>query len=233
MPSIVDESPSQDPNPQLIFPSSYDLTLQPSPGQQLASPHRYGYEFGIPSSALSKSNEQQWNVQQQTPDQTLFGSPFAQYASPFDGYGGYNLTSDFSGGLTGVSSSPLLSSSFTASGLPFRGLDFIRSYNPGGLATGDQDSLWQSYDPGALAMTQSCLSASAHPLLLFYHHLLRPLALGFPSADLTISKITILVGLRQKIKIHYGKATIQVLLGYDPELPFSLGETSNDLHDVP
>ena len=78
-------------------------------------------------------------------------------------------------------------------------------------------------------MTESCLSALAHPLLLFYHHLLRP----FPSADLTISEITTLVGLRQMIKIHCGKATIQVLLGYDPELPFSLGETSNDLHDVP
>lgn len=170
MPPIVDESPSQDPNPQLISPSTYGFTSQPSPGQQLASPHRYEYEFGVPSSALSQSNVQQWNVEQQTPDQALFGSPLAQYASPFDGYGGYDLTSDFSGGLTGVSSSsPLLSSSFAASGLPFRGLDYIRNYNPGGFATGDQDSLWQSYDPGAF--------------------------------------------------------------GYDPELPFSLGETSNDLHD--
>ena len=212
MPSIVDESPSQDPNPQLISPSTYGFTSQPSPGQQLASPHRYEYEFGVPSSALSQSNVHQWNVEQQTPDQALFGSPLAQYASPFDGYGGYDLTSDFSGGLTGVSSSPLLTSSFAASGLPFRGLDYIRNYNPGGFGAGDQDSLWQSYDPGALAMTQSCLSASAHPLLLFYHQLLRPLALGFPSADLTISKITILVGLRQTIKIHYGKATIQALL---------------------
>jgi hypothetical protein len=119
---------------------------------------------------LSQSNVQQWNVEQQTPDQALFGSPLAQYASPFDVYGGYDLTSDFSGGLAGVSSSPPQSSSFAASGLPFRGLDYIRNYNPGGgFVLGEQDSLWQSYDAGAF--------------------------------------------------------------GYDPELAFSLNETSNDLHD--
>ena len=39
--SVNPPSPSQDPNPQLIFPITYDFTSQPSPGQQLASPHRY------------------------------------------------------------------------------------------------------------------------------------------------------------------------------------------------
>jgi hypothetical protein len=164
MPSIVDEVPSQDPNSQLRSPTTYGFT---SSGQQLTTPHPYEYEFGVPPSALSQSNVQQWNVEQQTPDQALFGNPFGSYTSPFDSYGGYDLTSDFAGGLTGLSSS--LPSSFPASGLPFRGLDYIRNYNPSGFATGDQESLWQSYDPSAF--------------------------------------------------------------GYDPELPFSLGETSNELHD--
>ena len=167
MPPIVDEVPPQDPNPQLIPPNSYSFTSQLSSGQ-LTSPHRYEYEFGVSPGALSQSNVQQWNVEQQTPDQALFVNPFSPYTSPLDSYGVYDPTSDFSGGLTGLSSTPP-SSSFAASGLPFRGLDFIRNYNPGGFATGDQDLLWQSYDPGAF--------------------------------------------------------------GYDPELPFSLGETSNDLHD--
>lgn len=166
MPPIADEASSQDANPQLISPNTYGFTNQPS-SSQLTSPHRYEYEFGVPPSALSQSNIQQWNVEPQTPDQALFGNPFGQYAPPFDSYGGYDLTSDFSGGLTGLSSTPPSSSSFAASGLPFRGLDFIRNYNPSGFVTGDQDSLWQSYDPGAF--------------------------------------------------------------GFDPELPFSLGETPNDL----
>ena len=167
MPPIVDEAPPQDPNPQPIPPNTYGFTSHLSSGE-LASSQRYEYEYGVPPSALSQSNVQQWNVEQQTPEQALFGNPFGPYASPLDSYGGYDLSSDFSGGLTGVSSGPP-SSSFAASGLPFRGLDFIRNYNPSGFVTGDQDSLWQSYDPGAF--------------------------------------------------------------GYDPELPFSLGDTCNDLHD--
>lgn len=160
MPSIADEAPPQDPNPQLISPSTYGLTSQPS--SQLTSPHRYEFEFGVSPSALSQSNVQQF--EHQAPDQTLFGNPFGPYA-PFESYGGYDPTADFSGGITGLSSSPS-SSSFAASGLPFRGLDFIRNYSPSGYVPSDQDLLWQSYDPGAF--------------------------------------------------------------GYDPELPFSLGEMSHD-----
>jgi hypothetical protein len=162
----VDEAPPQDPNPQLIPSTNYSFASQLS-SSQLTSPHRYEYDYGGPPSALSQSDVQQWNVEQQTPDQALFGNPFGPYASPFDSYGGYDPTSDFSGGLAGLSSTP--PSSFAASGLPFRGLDYIRNYNPSGFVTGVQESLWQSYDPGAF--------------------------------------------------------------GYDPELPFSLGDTSNDPHD--
>jgi hypothetical protein len=38
--------------------------------------------------------------------------------------------------------------SFAAPGLPFRGLDYIRNYNPGVYSTSSDQELWQSFDPG-------------------------------------------------------------------------------------
>lgn len=39
---------------------------------------------------------------------------------------------------------------FATPGLPFAGLDFIRNYNPDGFSAGNNDdSLWQTIDPGA------------------------------------------------------------------------------------
>lgn len=59
----------------------------------------------------------------------------------------YDASSDM-GGLSGLSTTPP-TASFAAPGLPFRGLDYIRNYNPGVYSpSGDQD-LWQSFDPGA------------------------------------------------------------------------------------
>lgn len=37
-------------------------------------------------------------------------------------------------------------------GLPFRGLDFIRNYNPSGYMTNEQDPLWQSFDPNTFGI---------------------------------------------------------------------------------
>ena len=90
-----------------------------------------------------------------SPDTSLYANAFNAFGSGIEGYGGFD-TGDLSGAYT--------------AGLPFRGLDFIRNYNPSGYLAGDQDSLWQSYDPGAF--------------------------------------------------------------GYDPDLPFTLGDANNDLHDT-
>jgi hypothetical protein len=58
-------------------------------------------------------------------------------------------TSSDMGGYSTLSTTPP-TSSFAATGLPFRGLDYIRNYNPGVYSAGsDQDPLWQSFDPGA------------------------------------------------------------------------------------
>lgn len=81
---------------------------------------------------------------------TLFSNSFG-YGSTMDGsYSGYDATSDMT--LAGLSTTPP-SASFSVTGLPFRGLDYIRNYNPGGFnASGEQDSLWSSYDPGAFGL---------------------------------------------------------------------------------
>jgi hypothetical protein len=61
----------------------------------------------------------------------------------------YLDTSSDMGGFTGLSGTPP-TSSFATPGLPFRGLDYIRNYDPGVYsASGDQDPLWQTFDPGA------------------------------------------------------------------------------------
>ncbi|PPQ82937.1 hypothetical protein CVT24_012850 [Panaeolus cyanescens] len=139
---------SQDPSPRLA--NNYTFTSPLSPAQ-LPSPHRYEFEYGQHSS-LSQANLQQWNGTNN--DQTLFTPTSADHSlyNPF-GYGaamdfaGYDQSTDLNGsGMTGLSTTPP-SSSFAANGLPFRGLDYIRNYNPSGY-TGDE-SLWQSYDPGA------------------------------------------------------------------------------------
>lgn len=52
--------------------------------------------------------------------------------------------------LTGLTTSTD-SNGFNGPGLPFRGLDYIRNYNPGGYSGGvnDSDALWQTFDSGA------------------------------------------------------------------------------------
>ena len=162
----------QDPSPQLSA-NAYTYTSPLSPAQ-LPSPHRYEFEYGIQPSVLTQSNLQQWNGnngEQQmfaaNPSENLYNNPYGAYTN-LEGYGNYDPNSQMAGGVAGLSTTPP-SSTFDAVGLPFRGLDFIRNYNPSGYMTGDQDSLWQSYDPGAF--------------------------------------------------------------GYDPDLPFTLGDTTNELHD--
>ena len=48
--------------------------------------------------------------------------------------------------LSGITT-PSEPNGFNGPGLPFRGLDYIRNYNPGGyLGSSDQDALWQTFD---------------------------------------------------------------------------------------
>jgi len=170
----VQQSQTQEPSPLSTTNSknanSYSYTR---PGQaSLQSPQRYEFDYGVQPSALGQSSTQ-WNGSNGdqalfsptgTTDQSLYG--FNPY-SPLDVYQGYEPVVDLAGGFSGPTPSP--TSATYPTSLPFRGLDYIRNFNPNGYAS-DQDSLWQSYDPGAF--------------------------------------------------------------GYDPDLPFTMGDPTNELHDT-
>ncbi|KAF8897300.1 fungal-specific transcription factor domain-containing protein [Infundibulicybe gibba] len=114
---------------------------------------RYEYDYGMQNSSLGQPSSQQWNgnnneIYPTSPQEpTLYNS--YNYSSSIDaGYPGYDASHEMNTTMTGLSTTPP-SASFSTPGLPFRGLDYLRNYNPGGYSMGDQDSLWQSYDPGA------------------------------------------------------------------------------------
>jgi hypothetical protein len=142
--------------PQEASPSSSNATpfkyaSSSSSAVQQPSPPRFDYEYGLQSSPLAHSNPNPWNggEEQRSPGLEMYASEAALYpnsygySSSLDVYPGYDNT-DL---MAGLSVTP--PSSFPTTGLPFRGLDYIRNYNPGGYPTNDQDVLWQSYDPGA------------------------------------------------------------------------------------
>ena len=172
----VQQSQTQEPNPLSTATSksanNYQYTRSGQVSQvSLQSPQRYEFDYGVQPSTLSQSSTQ-WNGTNgdqplfsptSATDQSLYG--FNPY-SPLEVYQGYESV-DLAGGLGGLPSSP--TSTAYPTSLPFRGLDYIRNYNPNGYAN-EQDSLWQSYDPGAF--------------------------------------------------------------GLDPDLPFTLGDTTNELHDT-
>lgn len=154
-------------------PGNYQYTAPVSPAQ-LQSPQRFEFDYGVQPSPLSQSSTQQqlgnkiW-VHGSNGDQQIFATgvsdpplySFNAYNSPLDLYQSYEPTTDLSGGLGGLTSSPT-STSYPTS-LPFRGLDFIRNYNPSGYGGGEQDSLWQSYDPGAFGCDPDLLITLGDP----------------------------------------------------------------------
>lgn len=146
----------QETSPRMASAStSYNYSTPISPIQASSPPH-YEYDYAL-QSGLIQANSQQWNgngadrrgsdmFPSGSQDPSLYGN-FGPYSTPLDGgFTAFEATSDMN--VTGLSTTPP-TASFNASGLPFHGLDFIRNYHPGGYPTGDQDSLWQSYDPGA------------------------------------------------------------------------------------
>ncbi|KAJ2933626.1 hypothetical protein H1R20_g3439, partial [Candolleomyces eurysporus] len=117
-PSQQQQQPAQEPSPPPNSAYSYQSPVSPN---QPSPPRIYDYNnYGIQPSALTQESTQQWtngsDYTANSQDQTLFTNPYGAYPQ------------------------------LDASGLPFRGLDYIRNFNMGGYST-DQDSLWQSYDP--------------------------------------------------------------------------------------
>ncbi|KAJ7086664.1 fungal-specific transcription factor domain-containing protein [Mycena epipterygia] len=148
---ILDKNSPQ-PSPTLAPTSIYNYPLSPA-----NTSGQYDYEYGMQSSPLNHGNgAQHWNGSGGEPQGVdIYPSNMSYSSNAYGRYDAldsrsYTYGQDIAGGsIAELSSTPPIAS-FAAPGLPFRGLEFIRNYgNGGGYSMGDQDSLWQSYDPGA------------------------------------------------------------------------------------
>ncbi|KAL4241486.1 ABC-transporter-regulating transcription factor-like protein [Abortiporus biennis] len=155
-PGTLLEHPNES-NPHIIAGPSFSNVPQ-SPTIQVP-PSQFDYDFGLSQSPPTErwrghNDANGLKLYPTTTDAHASGSNFAnnpmytpQTPTTDTSYLGYGQ--DFNTGLSGMSTPPI-STQFAGPGLPFRGLEFIRNYSPGGYnLSGDQDSLWQTFDPGA------------------------------------------------------------------------------------
>ncbi|OCH94255.1 hypothetical protein OBBRIDRAFT_769925 [Obba rivulosa] len=169
-PTLDGSQGSQDPSPQMVPSHSFGtINVPASPAVQIpSSSARFDFDYG-----LSQSPSERWNPVHggDTGQLRLFpGGAQSSYAPPHPPHHPYSPVSyapqaspleaaypafdgpDMGMGVYGLSGTPP-SAGFAAPGLPFRGLDYIRNYNPGGYAAGgDQDQLWQSFDGGVFGL---------------------------------------------------------------------------------
>jgi hypothetical protein len=157
--SLLDSPATQETGPALVGGPAYNYSGVPlSPLHTPSQPSQPQYDYGPYQSPLSQSSSNQWPADggeqigsdlyssgSQMNYPGTYGEPLSTIDSSYLEYGG---TSGLDGSFSGLSTTPP-TASFDATGLPFRGLDFIRNYNPGYSVGGDQDSLWQSFDAGA------------------------------------------------------------------------------------
>lgn len=115
----------------------------PSAPQSPATQTPYDYGMTAQNSmspTWDGSTADQGLYAQSTSQPYVFGS-YAPHTFDSSTYGPFD---ELSGGMMDLSQP---SENFTAPGLPFRGLDFIRNYTNDGY-TGDQ-AMWQTFDTGA------------------------------------------------------------------------------------
>ena len=185
-PASVNSQPSpsgqtlefSDTSPRMMSASAFNpmnpmnIPLPQSPTSSIPS-QRFDYDFGlsqsppdrwgsVPEPALSglkfmpsgsQSSQPQQQPQSPAQQQAQPYSPISfnsQPSSNFDtsylSYDGLNNVDPALFGMPG--SSPPTTNGFAAPGLPFRGLDFIRNYNPSGFSGGG-DQAWHTFDPNA------------------------------------------------------------------------------------
>ncbi|KAI3596720.1 hypothetical protein WG66_016356 [Moniliophthora roreri] len=133
-------------------------TFYESPGlssAQIPSPPRYEFDYsGMQGNPLHFSNTPQWsgqNAELYSPTSHDNTMPFGRDSSFVESFSNFSFSPDLSASLGALSTSPT-STSFAATGLPFRGLEYLRNYPSDGHSIGDyymgdQESIWQSYDP--------------------------------------------------------------------------------------
>jgi len=156
--TVTESQPQEVTSPTLTSAHSFNYGSPTLSATQIPSP-RYDYDYGLQSN-LNFSSGQPWNngqgsgmFQSNSQDGPMsFNSSGGGFTSPLDAFPNYETSQDMNSSL-GLSTTPP-SSTFAAPGLPFRGLEFIRNYTSGIYSNGDnymgeQESLWQSYDPVA------------------------------------------------------------------------------------
>ncbi|KAH9844024.1 fungal-specific transcription factor domain-containing protein [Rhodofomes roseus] len=130
----------------------YDFGLSQSPPDRwtVPEPGGNGLKFFPSGSQQSQSQSSQSQSQQQSQPYSPISynpSQSSGFESTYLGYDGLSGVDPAVFGMPG--SSPPSTNGFAAPGLPFRGLDFIRNYNPAGYAGGSSDNAWHTFDPGA------------------------------------------------------------------------------------
>ncbi|KAJ3887812.1 putative fungal-specific transcription factor [Lentinula edodes] len=160
IPSPITNVPEgQESSPTLASAHTFNYGSPRLSAGQIPSPRYDSYDFGLSNNLNNYQGpaQPQWNGQQAGVDiysaENLYGSSNGVYPSPLENYPVFETTGthEMHNGMNRLSTTPP-TSSFNASGLPFRGLEFIRNYSPGGYLAGDNfmgepESLWQSYDP--------------------------------------------------------------------------------------
>jgi hypothetical protein len=141
-----------DSSPNLSHPSAHAYTPPLSAPAFHSSPSKFEQnDYALQASPLSQTNPHPILSANEHHSQGFYPMGSAD-TSLFNAYG-FNSSLDpgfsgFDGTPTGLSMA-VPSSSFAGTGLPFTGLEFIKNYPTNGYSTSDQESLWQSYDPGA------------------------------------------------------------------------------------
>ncbi|KAG9219210.1 hypothetical protein CCMSSC00406_0001620 [Pleurotus cornucopiae] len=151
---------SQEASPRLPNAQTYATAVSPV---QVTSPSTsFNYDFNMHPAPLTQMQSQPWPSTSDnrgpdlfppsTHDANMSYNGFNTYPSPYDSsFLNYEPSTDM-GNLGTLSTTPP-SASFAAPGLPFSGLEYIRNYRSNGYSlSGEQDSLWHSYDPGAFGL---------------------------------------------------------------------------------
>ncbi|KAJ8518348.1 hypothetical protein ONZ45_g4542 [Pleurotus djamor] len=150
---------SNEASPQLSTAQTYNSAVSPV---QVTSPS-FDYDFNMHTTPMPRLQAQPWPSTSESQNQDLFPNsqdpgagynPLGSYNSSFDtSFLNYEPTGDMSNTFGGLSTTPP-SATFAAPGLPFPGLEYIRNYRSSNSysLSGEQDSLWHSYDPGAFGL---------------------------------------------------------------------------------
>ncbi|KAG5220790.1 zinc cluster transcription factor [Salix suchowensis] len=150
---------SQEASPRLTNAQTYTTAVSPV---QVTSPSTsFNYDFNMHPAPLTQMQSQPWpstsdnrgpNLFPPVPMMPTCPTTVSTRTLPVRFVVPKLRTLNRHGNLGALSTTPP-SASFAAPGLPFPGLEYIRNYRSNGYSlSGEQDSLWHSYDPGAFGL---------------------------------------------------------------------------------